>query len=358
VQAAAKKAAQKAAPAPEKVAVKKPEEKTEVKSEQKAKKDKTDKKKKLQEQQAEFEAAHNLAALQKKNNEKKSQDEAGWTQTVSKQSKRSANKEEIKQSATSRSVVVKVRQVPVIIGNKGATLKAIVAHSGAEVNIEKSNRKDPLPDVPVTVSIKGSPANCAVAEALIKELLAEGYTSVTHPGYVSTPYKLKSPDRDRALLVGPKGANIKKLQERCGVRIHLPANRESNEIHIIGPEASCKKATEAIETLLREGYSTVTHQGYVRGEVEGVSPSQYPAIIGKRGENIAKIQRLTDTRITVPNKDNDLTNVTIYGPEAGVNKAREMILEALRNDSASPVIESDDPNDPWAAVNVSANEDW
>jgi len=336
-------------------ATKKPVE--EKKEEKTDKKKKAEKKKKLQEQQAEFEAS--LAALQKKGPAQKTQDaESGWTKTVSKSSKRSANKEETKLSATSIALTIKQRQYPIITGPKGATLNAITEHSGAVINIEKSNRKDPQPDVPITVSIKGNPANCAAAEALIKELLAEGFTSVTHPGFISMPYKLNKPDRERALLVGPKGANIRKLQDRCNVRIHLPANRDSQEINIIGTEPSCKKAAEAIDTLLREGYSTMTHEDYVRGEVEGVQQNQYPAIIGKKGENIARIQKETGTRITVPNAKNDLTNVTIYGKEAGVNRAREMILEALSNDVAAPVVESDDPDNPWAAVNVSASEEW
>jgi len=361
VQAApAKKAAQKTSSAPTQKAPAAPakkvvEEKKEAKTEQKGKKDKTDKKKKLQEQQAEFEAS--LAAL-KRGAAPKTPDESGWTKTVSKSAKRSANKEEVKQSATSISLSIKARQYPIIIGPEGVTLKAITAHSGAEVNIEKSNRKELQPDVPIIVSIKGNAQNCAVAEALIKELLAEGFTAVTHPGFMSSSYKLKTPDRDRALLVGPKGANIRKLQDGCSVRIHLPVNRESNEISIIGTEQCCKKAAEAIDTLLREGYSTMTHEDFVRGEVEGVAPSQFAAIIGKKGENIARIQKETNTRITVPNKENDLVNVTIYGKEAGVNRARELILEALSKDSATPVVESNDPNDPWAAVNVSASEDW
>jgi len=358
VQAApAKKAAAKASSAPAQTAApKKPvEEKKEAKTEQKTKKNKTDKIKKLQEQQAEFEAKL-AAAAQPKKGAPKTQDVDGWTKSVSKSAKRSANKDEQKQSATSLSLSVKSRQYPIIIGPKGATLKAIESDSKAKINIEKSNRRDLQPDVPTIVSITGSAASCARAEALIKELLSEGFTKVTHPGYVSIPYKLKTPDRDRALLVGAGGANIKKLQERCGVRIHLPTNRESNEISIVGPEQACKKAAETIDTLLREGYSTVTHEHHVRGDVEGVLASQYPAIIGKKGENIARIQAETDTRITVPNSHNNLTNVTIYGKEANVNRARELILESLSKDSATPVVESDDPDDPWASANINSEE--
>jgi len=283
-------------------------------------------------------------------------DEIGWTETVPK-------KRKDKESHVTAVLAFSPDKYFILLGPKGASMKAIRENSGAEVNVEKSNIKGE-DEKDITVTIKGTAGACAKAEALVRELVDKRFTSVTHPGFISILYKLKNAKNDRSLLLGNKGANIRKLQERCNVqivvskaeRIDEKTVKISDEVIIIGPPAACKKAADAMETLFKEGYSTMTHQDQVRGEIEGVPRDQYPAIIGRKGERIRAIEKASETKIIIPNDENGLVNISIVGKEVNVHKARELILDALSKDAASPVVETNNKDDPWSAGNVHAEE--
>jgi len=289
----------------------------------------------------------------------KPQEEPGWTEIVSKASTRAKQSEEKKQSGASATsnvtlqMEVPARHYPAIIGLKGETLGIISSVTGAKITVPR-NRNGGTRE---TITIEGTQKGCAEASNLINELVEKGYTKATHPNVMSTTLILNNPAKERPILVGKGGVNITKLQRGTGARINLPKENEGKEVTIVGLPAACKKAREAIETLLVEGYSTVTHENFVRGEVE-VPVEQYPVLIGKGGQTITQIQKSTGCRINIPNKEAG-QNVTIIGPQDKVEEAREKILQILSRESNTVAeIVEEDPNDPWSAVNVNVNDEW
>jgi len=364
----AKKAAQKpVVPPPQqkpgkaKVEETKEPAKVEQKTKKDDKKDKSERKKKLLQQQHDHEAE--LAGLQKKSAPKPQVEDPEWT-NVSKSTKRNKGKTDEKKQAHLPSVItetmeVHLKHLPVIMGEKAIVLKTIQKKTETKITLPKKADREKSGERQFggskqNITIEGSPKGVAEAQALITELITKGYTKETHPDVVVMTLKLGNPERDRPILVGKGGDHIRALQKHTGCKINLPPKEEhSDDVTIVGKEENCNKAREAIITLLTEGYSTVTHEHHVRMEVE-VAPEQYSLLIGKEGKTIRDIQQSTETRINIP-KDRS-GNVTIVGLHDGVAAARQRILAVLNRDSTTVVVE-EDPNDPWAAVNVSSVDD-
>ena len=68
----------------------------------------------------------------------------------------------------------------------------------------------------------------------------------------------------RLLSSGRRGAVISKLRDQHGVNIQVPPSgtdaddEKSNQIRLIGYEANCMQAKEAIETIIRDLVRTNT----------------------------------------------------------------------------------------------------
>jgi len=351
-----------------------PEEKRkeQPKAEEKAKKDKNERKKKLL--QAEKEHQADLAAIQKKpaKEVKPQQDDAGWTESVNKATKRLLNKEEKKANGGSvkLTIPVKSRVISTLMSLKAKVLLKIQDLTDTKITVPKSRSGafDQLFDI----TIEGNSKGCAYAQELVTEIAERGYSKETHPTWVTKQFTLENRAREWPLLCGPNGETVKKLQEKMNVRIKLPAgskgeqkNADESIVTVVGDEVDCNRALDAIQMLLKEGYSRLLSPTFIRGEVS-VRVSQISALIGKHGVKVEQIRQQTGVeRIIIPRVEKsiprndaaigDMATVSVIGTKSAVNAAIAMISSEFSADPTMPVMV--DPTSPWATNNVQEN-DW
>jgi len=96
---------------------------------------------------------------------------------------------------------------------------------------------------------------------------------------------------------------------------------------------------------LTDGYSSLTHDGYVKEEVPfPFEKRRY--LIGLRGQVIKSIQGNTRAQITMPEGKNF---VVVNGTPASIAAAKKAINKILNPPPAQPEYREDvDPNDPIA----------
>jgi len=279
-----------------------------------------------------------------------------WSVIESKSAKRRENKASEEKNPSEDHMAVDPKNYSTIIGHKGKTLQALTRVTNANIQMPKQNASHQF------ITIKGNPSEVAQAKALIQELIANGYTKLTHPGVVSVAIEV--PLEKRPILIGEKGVNIKNLQNETDTRINLPRDQSSTTVTVVGTPANCERARNAIETLINEGFSTVTHKNFVRGNVE-INIESLGRLIGPAGITIQNLQINTKTKINVPKTDPKdplapkLVQISIVGEAPDVLAAQRKIMELIEP-KEQEVERSDDPNDPWNVVNVdmSVHNKW
>lgn len=239
-----------------------------------------------------------------------------------------------------------------IIGSKGSTKIAIQDATGTEIRMPKRDGASTF------VTITGPASGCKKAKEAIEQLVAEGISSITHPGHVARVM----PAKNLGLLIGPKGANIRALQSQCGIKIDLPEKDDDGkrsgkkEIKLSGPAEGVAMAEAAINDLYTQGFCSITHPGWVRSEMAcNIDRSNFPELMGKGGGNINRIQTATSTRVKIPNSSSINQNIIISGEASNVETAKEQLRALLAEIAAGPVIhpewamnEAHDENDDWA----------
>jgi len=131
---------------------------------------------------------------------------------------------------------------------------------------------------------------------------------------------------------------------------------------VIGDELACNTALEAMQMLLKEGYSRLLSPTFVRGEVS-IRVSQIPTLIGKKWAKVEQIRTETGVEsIIIPKKDaaiGDMATVFVIGTKTAVKAAIAMISSELsKADPTVAVMVDNDPTSPWAANNVQENDGW
>lgn len=172
--------------------------------------------------------------------------------------------------------------------------------------------------------VAGQQAGVDAAAAVIEAVIAENYT-VT----------LTIEDAEIVgLLVGKKGEAIKKFQEENGVSMDI-GKSPSASIKLKGVkdavDAAAAKLQDTMERFKRENL-TVT-----------ADPETIPALIGKGGANIRKLQEDTGVNVDVDSKSGV---IKLRGPEESLKAALAIITEVCGLDKKTIEI----PLDPRAVA--------
>jgi len=116
-----------------------------------------------------------------------------------------------------------------------------------------------------------------------------------------------------------------------------------------------KRARQAIKDLIREGFSDLTHPGYVKAEVD-FPKDKLALLIGPKGQTIKSIQGNTRTTIRTPTVAGQ--PVIISGPPAGVAQAQKEIVRLLEPINYVVPDEDDIPEDgAWGSNETAQGED-
>jgi len=225
------------------------------------------------------------------------------TGITKKQQKRKERKEE--EVAVAKAAGVKVGQAINYIPGMGPEPKA-----GAKA-----------PAVSQSVT---APVNAAATAAAVAEKEKEPTTSNTSSASV------KVPESKIGIVIGPKGAKIKLLQEKTGARVDT-----SGEIFTVtGPPDAVAQAEIAIKELVEKGYCALEYEDFSEHFI-AVHPSYFPEIIGKQGAVIRKIKDEVGVSVNIPSdapKNPPATKkykVTLAGTSAAVEKAKEVINDII-----------------------------
>ena len=215
-----------------------------------------------------------------------------------------------------------------LIGRRGETINKYREEFDVDIQV-----KDGM------VVITGPKAKSEAAKSKILALAKKLDDESTHI--------LKIDPRFHRELVGPKGNQVNRLQERYNVRVqfprHTPAgddrsivddasetsgpkrrpNHGPDEVIVRGPSRGADAARDELLSLLQwtkdNSHSTTV----------SVAQKQLPSLIGQGGQELESIQLATGARIDVPNKDTADTlgrvQVQIKGTKRQVEVAKRII---------------------------------
>jgi transcription antitermination factor NusA-like protein len=240
-------------------------------------------------------------------------------------------------------VAVEKSQRGIVLGKGGETVKKIMELTGAHVSIPKS-------DDAGDIILEGEKAHVDAAKAAILELVKKGFSTLLQPG--TSEGTVKVPKDSRSVVLGPKGANIKKIQDALGVKVNFPdRDSVSENVQIVGESSAVKIAKDTIIQILAEGYSAITHEEFERHEVE--FPYKYRSnFIGQRGANIKSVEGNTTCKFKFPADETD--SIYIVGPSDKIEQAKRAVNRLVEK-LETPVV---DVFETGFEVDDVDEEDW
>jgi rRNA processing protein Krr1/Pno1 len=250
-------------------------------------------------------------------------------------------------------LIVPTKQHALIIGPKGATLQQIQSGSGAVVDMPKRETASSK------INITGTPAQVAVAKNAIESLVERGFSNLTHPGILSDD--LTVDPKLVGIILGKNAQTLKTIQQKTNTRINLPdkgTSAKTAKITIVGEKDGVKLAKATLKQLIADGFSPLTHDGYVKVDI--VFPKEkLGLLIGPNGQTIKSIQGDTKTRINIPDKTSASQYVSVVGLPAGVSAAERQILKLLEPPAPIPDPEEKDLADDqaWGQQHTAQGED-
>ena len=129
-----------------------------------------------------------------------------------------------------------------VIGPKGAYLQAIQTKTKTRINFpDKDSNSE-------RVTIVGKKEDVRTARLAIKELIADGFSPLTHEGLIKK--EIDFPNDKLHILVGPKGQTIKSIQGSSGTKINIPDRNTSAGVTIVGTPEGIANAERQINKIL------------------------------------------------------------------------------------------------------------
>ncbi|KAI1912461.1 hypothetical protein LOZ61_003291 [Ophidiomyces ophidiicola] len=221
----------------------------------------------------------------------------------------------------------------VLIGKKGENINKLRDEFDVDIKVENGK-----------VEVKGPPAKANAAKTRIVALAKKLEDEATYVLKIAPQYH-----RD---LIGQKGSQVNRLQDRYNVRVQFPRAavleevtndavseagsvrnvrkaQAADEVIIRGPRKGADSARDEILSL----YQWVADHSF-SGTVS-VAQSQVPSLIGQRGREMDKLRAETGAQIDVPSI-NDATDasgrveIKIKGTKKQVEDARKLLLQRAK----------------------------
>lgn len=218
----------------------------------------------------------------------------------------------------------------ILIGRKGENINKL--RDEFDVDIKVDNGK---------VEIKGPKAKAEAAKGRIISLGKKLEDEAT--------YVFKVPPQYHRDLIGQKGSQVNRLQDRYNVRVQFPrapivgddhsvADSASeitgrhrpaqapDEIVVRGPKRGADNARDEILSLY-QWIVDHSHTGTI-----SVAAAQIPALIGQRGREMDKLRADTEAQIDVPNTSEgiDRVDISIKGTKKQVEEARKALAARVK----------------------------
>ena len=215
-----------------------------------------------------------------------------------------------------------------LIGKRGETINRYREEFDVDIQVKEGK-----------VAITGPPAKAEAAKSKILAMAKKLEDESTHV--------LKIDPRFHRELVGPKGNQVNRLQDRYNVRVqfprHIPVsdersvaddasetsgpkrrpNQGPDEVIVRGPSRGADAARDELLSLLQwtkdNSHSTTI----------SVAQKQLPSLIGQGGQELESIQLSTGAKIDVPGRDtvdaSGRVQVQVKGTKKQVEEAKKII---------------------------------
>lgn len=204
---------------------------------------------------------------------------------------------------------VSPKNFPVIVGQKGATLKLITDATHTSIDCKKDEGK-------VIVAGQSRESVNKAIEA-IRQLNHQGWSDLTHSC-------ISLPANKRFNVIGQGGQTVKLIQDKLNVKIKLPEKEtDDTTVTVTGDSPSdVRQALNCLQDLIDKGFSSLTHPDCVSDSIE--APGQLGRVMGSGGATIREIQNSTGAKVNV-----DGTSLIIVGQPAQVAEAKAKILQLI-----------------------------
>jgi transcription antitermination factor NusA-like protein len=218
-----------------------------------------------------------------------------------------------------------------LIGKRGENIRKL--RDEFDVDIQVADGK---------VELKGPPAKANACKAHIQALARRLEDEATHTLKIKSQYH-----RD---LIGAKGSQVNRLQDRYNVRINFPRSNNANdddaateggasqrnfrnqaadEVVIRGPRRGADEAREELLNLLQYTVDN-SHTDSV-----SVAQSQVPSLIGSGGREMENLRLATGAQIDVPGAreatdSSGRAEIKLKGTKKQVEEAKKLLQERAK----------------------------
>lgn len=231
-----------------------------------------------------------------------------------------------------------------IIGSRGAIIQDIQARTGAKAFINQ----DFADHLPRQVHVTGTPGQVKAAGDLVRLIIAEGPQAIHVNMLTGGPTMTSIVECSQGQvgkIIGAGGAVIKDIQAKSGSRIQIDQDFPEGvprKVNITGTQQAVSLAVQLVNNAMNSigppmgnmamgmgnPYGTpMLSMGADGKQVMDLPKASVGKIIGKGGENIQMIQRISGARITIE-QDQDPCKVNMVGPQHNISVAAQMINEA------------------------------
>lgn len=136
-----------------------------------------------------------------------------------------------------------------LIGPKGAIVRSIKEACGVEIQFPPSEPKGTgkgKEQRKLKISIAGAKDKVEEAKAAMNQILSVHHSEITHPGFVHKEVLVKP--WCYAFIIGPKGSELKHIQQNYKVSVYIPRNdKEDEPVLVVGLPDNVERAAKYIE---------------------------------------------------------------------------------------------------------------
>ena len=230
-----------------------------------------------------------------------------------------------------------------LIGRKGENINNLREEFDVEIQLNDGK-----------VEIKGPKAKAEACKSRILSMSKKLEDEVTHILKIKPQYHRE--------MIGAKGSQVNRLQDRYNVRVQFPrsasnghdndsvgdnaseaggvrghrSNQAPDEVIIRGPKKGADEARDELLSLLQW---TVDNS---HSSVVSVAKSQLPSLIGQGGKEMENIREVTGAKIEVPDRDdvdkNGRVEIKIKGTKAQVDAAKKLFEQRAKDFDESTTV--------------------
>jgi polyribonucleotide nucleotidyltransferase len=211
-----------------------------------------------------------------------------------------------------------------IIGQGGARIKKVMADTETRINMPGADSDSDV------IKISGPLRAVEKAKKAILALHSER-ENMPITESVDIP---KDHHRD---IIGPRALNLRALEEKFGVRIHVPPSSKASER--IAVSGSKDNIPGAIAELQKISELAAARPPTVKKAL--IVPTEHHSyLIGAKGARINGLMERTSTRVHIPSAKDESEEVVVEGQEADVEAAVAEIEKMVLARENAPVRES------------------